>query len=142
MHRKYISGFGLLLFFALACHNTGEADKLKKETEETHDKTMKEMGAMSKISRSIKKELERLDSLQIQAPLRDSMVHTLSRMTTAEAAMMEWMSHYEAPDDKPEAEAIAYLRDAYAKISANSKEITASMEEGKSELDKLKAKSK
>ena len=50
-----------------------------------HDEAMKDMGPMNAISRSIKKEMETLDSL---SPRRDSLRNAVSNLERAEEEMM------------------------------------------------------
>lgn len=121
--------FGFVGLLLSACDNSSKAVKaLDKETMDIHDEAMKEMAEMNRVSREIKTFL----TTALMTPEQSAVYsEVLTNMEKAEAAMMAWMTQYESPKDKPEAEALAYLKDQKAKITKNRDDIHAALEAGK-----------
>ena len=123
---------GLIL---TACNSAQkkEIEALDKETMAIHDEAMKEMADMNRTSRAIKTFL----TTALMTPEQSAVYsEALLNMEKAEADMMAWMSQYKSPDDKPAAEALAYLKEQKAKITKNRDDIHAALEAGKKLLPK------
>lgn len=100
-----------------ACNDRKEVEALKTETMRIHDEAMKDMGPMNAISRSIKNEMETLDSL---SPRRDSLRNAVSNLERAEEEMMNWMKNYKDPgENMPKEEAVKYLQEQKTAIEKN-----------------------
>lgn len=105
-----------------------DVETLLKTTMDIHDEAMKEMAAMNRIGRMLKKETQTLDP---DSPRADSIHHVVQAMKLAEEDMYTWMSLYEPPTDMPADKAMPYLEDQKAKISQNLADIQAAHEAGK-----------
>jgi hypothetical protein len=117
------------LFLSACGEDRSGVTALQKETEEVHDVAMRDLADMNRVKRGLKADLAQLDSL---APRRDSLLSVLALMETADADMMSWMANYQPPDKSmPVAEALAYLNQEKAKISANGNMIREALEAGR-----------
>ena len=117
-----------LAFVLTQSSGPSTVDTLEKATMRIHDETMKEMADMKRLGRSLKTELESLDSLSPRlAPIRQ----TLAQMQAAEDEMYAWMQQYRAPDKKDAKAAQTYLEDQKQKIEKNQQAMHAALEAGK-----------
>ncbi len=122
---KKIAAFALAIAFLPACENRREVLDLQHKTEEIHDAAMKEMAAMNRLARQLKKQEGG------QAEHRDSLANALQQMDKAEEEMMNWMKNYHAPKNLPTEEAVKYLTEQKTSIETNLQNIQAAHEAGK-----------
>jgi hypothetical protein len=127
--------FFCCLFLFAACEDPQkkQVEVLQKETEDLHDVAMKNLTDMYRVGRQLKSMKEKAT-----VPPADSAAVTaaLVSMGRAEADMTAWMNQYQSPDEKPAAEAIAYLQEQKSKIEKNHQDILAALEAGKKLLPK------
>lgn len=119
----------LCLAFVFFTQNTTDdnLETLQTETMRIHDEAMKDMAAMNRVGRALKKEMESLDTL---APRRDTIRQVLGQMKKAEEDMYAWMRNYTPPENKPADEAKGYLEDQKQKIEQNQRDMKAALEAG------------
>lgn len=118
----------LAFVFFTAAPGENNLETLEKETMRIHDETMKDMADMNRIGRSLKRELETLDSL---APRRDTIRQLLRQMKKAEEDMYNWMRQYTPPEGQAAEEAQRYLEDQKQKIEQNQRDMKAALEAGR-----------
>lgn len=127
--RHFLMLSGSIVLFLIACNGSKkEIAALDKETMAIHDEAMKEMADMNRTSRAIKTFLTTATMTPEQSAVYSE---ALLSMEKAEADMMAWMAQYQSPEDKPEKEALAYLKEQKARISKNRDDIHAALEAGK-----------
>lgn len=114
------------VFFAQTPQENG-IETLKTETMQIHDEAMKNMAEMNRLGRSLKREMETLDSL---APRHDAIRQVLEQMKVAEEGMYTWMQQYAPPDELPEETAKQYLEQQKQKIEQNQRDLKAALEAG------------
>jgi len=118
-----------LAFVFLTQEAGGSAvETLEKETMAIHDEAMKEMAGMNRIGRTLKQEMESLDSL---APRRAVIREVLGVMEQAEEDMYTWMQQYTPPGELPAAEAEKFLTEQKRKIEKNYQDMLAASAAGK-----------
>ncbi len=124
----------LLLLFACTTPPDPKVQiaQLDAQTMTIHDAAMKEMSEMNRLGRQMKQKLVAMDTTQAaDRALRTAYLDALTSMKKAEDDMMDWMTQYKSPDDKPAAEAILYLQQQNAKIAKNQADIHAALEQAK-----------
>lgn len=128
----------LLLLFACTTQPDPKTQiaQLDAQTMTIHDAAMKEMSEMNRLGRQMKQKLSAIDTTQAAArALRTTYIDALTNMKKAEDDMMDWMTQYKSPDDKPAAEAIRYLQQQNEKIAKNQADIHAALEQAKKIMD-------
>lgn len=114
---------------------TQEVDRvetLKKEIMEVHDKTMKEMGTLKKLDKSL------FEAMQAGTIEEDAAQNAINDVRAAHEDMMNWMRNFENPDemDATEDEIVAYLEGQKEKVEQLDEYTTRSIERAQSLLSK------
>lgn len=114
---------------------TQEVDRvetLKKEIMEVHDKTMKEMGTLKKLDKSL------FEAMQAGTIEEDAAQNAINDVRAAHEDMMNWMRNFENPDemDATEDEIVAYLEGQKEKVEQLDEYTTRSIEKAQSLLSK------
>lgn len=114
---------------------TQEVDRvetLKKEIMEVHDKTMKEMGTLKKLDKSL------FEAMQAGTIEEDAAQNAINDVRAAHEDMMNWMRNFENPDemDATEDEVVAYLEGQKEKVEQLDEYTTRSIERAQSLLSK------
>lgn len=114
---------------------TQEVDRvetLKKEIMEVHDKTMKEMGTLKKLDKSL------FEAMQAGTIEEDAAQNAINDVRAAHEDMMNWMRNFENPDemDATEDEKVAYLEGQKEKVEQLDEYTTRSIERAQSLLSK------
>ena len=134
MRNNYWMGFGALFFcLSFVFIHPGKAQQaageaLKQEVERIHDEAMRDMAAMNRVGRALKKELPTLDAT---VPRRKTLLNVLQQMERAEDDMYNWMKAYNPPADPNTEAAKKYLAGQKRTIEQNYKDIKAAWEAGK-----------
>lgn len=107
-------------------------ETLKKEIMEVHDKTMKEMGTLKKLDKSL------FEAMQAGTIEEDAAQNAINDVRAAHEDMMNWMRNFENPDemDATEDEIVAYLEGQKEKVEQLDEYTTRSIERAQSLLSK------
>lgn len=107
-------------------------ETLKKEIMEVHDKTMKEMGTLKKLDKSL------FEAMQAGTIEEDAAQNAINDVRAAHEDMMNWMRNFENPDemDATEDEVVAYLEGQKEKVEQLDEYTTRSIERAQSLLSK------
>lgn len=122
-----------LFLAATACHNPKKANKvLEDQVLALHDEAMKELPAMKRIGRSLKKELEKADSLNLPEDQRIARYDAVKAIDKADADMMAWMAAWDAEsvDNVPADQARVYLEKQKKAMEQNRDDIRKARENG------------
>ena len=119
----------LFLAILIGCNTTKESELYFQEMMEIHHQDMDVWGEIYGLKKTLKEELASMENKRMESPEAvDSLkiktyTETISQLESADEAMNSWMADFKAPLDKPEEEAMAYLKDEMEKMQAMGKEV-------------------
>ncbi len=142
-----------LLVLLVACNAPADEQNTKFSAEErqeqetamqrmmeVHDAVMPEMGAINRLSRDLKTQLE---NTQLETTMRDSVQTVIDRLENAGDGMMAWMNtmHNNSMDtlrvQKTHEEIMSFYRQEQQNIEQVKNDMLNSIEAGKGLLEKL-----
>lgn len=136
--KKFVILFAAMTF-AVACGNNAEADTksvdnveaLKKEVMEVHDKTMEQMGTLSKLDKALNSKFMQ------QGGDTATYMNVITDLRRAHEDMMDWMRNFENPDEMQasEEEKVDYLKGQKEKLNQLEEYTTSSIERGQKLLE-------
>jgi len=110
----------LLLTLLAACQSSpSEADQkaaLEEKVLYIHDEAMAKMGQVFRLRKKLSALRDTLETQQTDTATARLLQRELAGLSAADAAMMDWMHQYNAPDTMQHAAAMAYLEQELKKI--------------------------
>ncbi|MEL6255639.1 MAG: hypothetical protein AAFR87_26780 [Bacteroidota bacterium] len=141
IYAKILLCFSLSLAILIACNTTKESEVYFQEMMEIHHQDMVVWGEIYDLKKSIKEGLTTMESKALESPeavdslKMDTYSETLKKLESADDAMNNWMGSFKAPSEKPEEEAMAYLKGEMEKMKLVGKEVADAVSSAKDLLN-------
>ncbi|MEL6133695.1 MAG: hypothetical protein AAFR59_10060 [Bacteroidota bacterium] len=126
---KYIIPFLALSFIFFACDDgKKQVSELRDQVMDVHDEAMAHIIDMKIMKKNLEKQLEMGNADGTLDSAMTVQLHTgIEALEKADDHMMQWMRNFEAPDNLPTDEALAYLNDQLKDIQLVNEEVNESM---------------